>query len=187
MHVNLGDYQYLLAGSDQDRFVQVVASRSGPTTFIHITRVRPPGELPEPERSTATITAATVQPQPGFHELRQTGQGILTDLVFGSGDARLEEREFQSLDALATWLRANPEARIALVGHSDAVGTLDSNTRLSRQRARAVLERLATEHGVDRSRMEAHGIGYLAPVASNRTPEGRARNRRVEVVRLDTK
>jgi len=72
--------------------------------------------------------------------------------------------------------------RIALVGHTDTVGALDSNIALSQARAEAVRTRLVEEHGVAPERIEAHGIGFLAPRASNRSEAGRDSNRRVEAV-----
>ena len=83
-------------------------------------------------------------------------------------------------------MRDNPVARIALVGHTDAVGALDGNIALSKRRAASVLERMVSAHGVPRERMDAEGMGYLSPVAPNTTPEGREANRRVEVILLNT-
>ncbi|MBC7180553.1 MAG: OmpA family protein, partial [Roseovarius sp.] len=88
------------------------------------------------------------------------------------------------LVALAAFLRAAPATRVALVGHTDSTGGLEPNSALSRARAEAVLTRLIEQHGVAPAQVEAHGIGYLAPIAPNTSPEGRERNRRVEVVLL---
>jgi OOP family OmpA-OmpF porin len=87
--------------------------------------------------------------------------------------------------ALAEFLTSSPETRVALVGHSDSIGGLEQNSSLSRARAEAVLNLLVEEHGVAPAQVEAHGIGYLSPIASNTSPEGRERNRRVEVVLLE--
>ena len=73
------------------------------------------------------------------------------------------------------------ELHVAIVGHSDNQGTLVLNLELSRQRAEAVMQALV-ERGISPERMEAHGLGYLAPLASNATEGGRAANRRVELV-----
>ena len=91
-----------------------------------------------------------------------------------------------SLQALAAFLRADPARRVTLVGHTDTVGALDRNIALSKRRAASVLERLVSAHGVPRAQIAAEGMGYLAPIASNLTPEGREANRRVEVVLLNT-
>jgi OOP family OmpA-OmpF porin len=83
---------------------------------------------------------------------------------------------------LAAWLAESAERRIVLVGHTDAEGALDSNIELSRARAAAVRNALVTEFGADPARIEAAGVGYLAPRAANSLAEGREANRRVEVV-----
>ncbi len=74
--------------------------------------------------------------------------------------------------------------RIMLVGHTDSVGGLDPNIALSRDRAASVRQRLIDAYGVAPNRLEAQGMGYLAPIASNLTAQGRETNRRVEAVLL---
>jgi outer membrane protein OmpA-like peptidoglycan-associated protein len=71
-----------------------------------------------------------------------------------------------------------------LVGHTDSVGGLSGNIALSKRRAQSVRQRLIDTHGVDPSRLDAEGMGYLSPAASHLTPEGREANRRVEVIVL---
>ena len=73
-----------------------------------------------------------------------------------------------------------------LVGHTDAEGSLEANRALSERRALAVVERLVASHGIAPERLRAEGVGYLVPRAPNTTEEGRARNRRVEVVKVET-
>ena len=107
---------------------------------------------------------------------------MLSDLEFDTGAARLGDRPYASLDELAAFLRAHPEHRVALVGHTDNVGSLEQNVALSRERAASVRARLLERHGIAPERVEAEGMGYLAPIASNLTPEGRETNRRVEAI-----
>ena len=83
---------------------------------------------------------------------------------------------------MAALLKAQPALKVAIVGHTDSQGTLESNLQLSRARADAVVAALKAQHGVDGARLSAHGLASLAPVASNRDEAGRARNRRVELV-----
>lgn len=70
-----------------------------------------------------------------------------------------------------------------VVGHTDDEGTLEYNMKLSSQRANSVVRYLTEEHGIDGSRLISAGVGFLAPVATNESPDGRARNRRVELVK----
>jgi OOP family OmpA-OmpF porin len=75
-----------------------------------------------------------------------------------------------------------PDQTISIVGHTDSSGGLDGNIAISRQRAAAVIKRLVVDFGAPRARLTAAGMGYLAPIASNLTQEGREANRRVEAV-----
>ena len=92
----------------------------------------------------------------------------------------LSEESYATLDEVAASLAAHAEIRVEIAGHTDATGTREVNTRLSLARARAVMMYLARQ-GIAPERMEARGYGPDRPIATNRTPEGRARNRRVEL------
>jgi outer membrane protein OmpA-like peptidoglycan-associated protein len=199
MYVDLGDYRYLLAAGETGegaRLAAVVTSRGSGAGYVHVTAVEPaaPGAVPEPEVPMVPADADTGAPTPDpapdpatddfAQRLVAEGHAVLDGLAFTTGAAALAEDAYPSLRSLAAFLRDNPSARVALVGHTDAVGALDANIRLSRARAEAVRERLVGAHGADRARIDAQGAGYLAPVATNLTPEGRAANRRVEVVLL---
>ena len=71
-----------------------------------------------------------------------------------------------------------------IVGHTDGMGALDYNRDLSERRARAVVETLARDFKIERDRLTAVGVGMASPVATNRTDDGRAKNRRVEIVEV---
>lgn len=197
MHVDLGDFRFLAAeriGEDgAAERVGVLISRTAGALHVQIIRAGPPGAgatlaeagdapLPAP----APATARAVLPNDLGAELEAAGRVVLSDLAFGTGSAQLGEGSFGSLAALAEYLAANPGRRIALVGHTDAEGALDANIALSKRRAGSVMERLATLHGVPRGQMTAEGMGWLAPLATNLTPEGREANRRVEAILIST-
>ena len=110
----------------------------------------------------------------------------LDDLVFASGKAVLEGRDYASLAQLADWLEAHPDRRVTVVGHTDATGALAGNVALSMQRAAAVRDVLVATYGVNAAQVDAQGAGYLAPRDTNQTPEGRQKNRRVEVMLTST-
>ena len=107
---------------------------------------------------------------------------ILGDLEFESRSANLGPGPFLSLTKLADYLNTTPDARIVLVGHTDAVGSLAGNMDLSAKRARAVSTYLTQNLGVAATQLDAQGRGYLSPVATNETPFGREENRRVVAV-----
>jgi outer membrane protein OmpA-like peptidoglycan-associated protein len=83
---------------------------------------------------------------------------------------------------MAKLLNGQPAMKVFIVGHTDSQGAYEHNMTLSRQRAEAVAAALANSHKIARNRLYTAGIGYLAPIGSNATEDGRALNRRVELV-----
>ena len=189
MHVDLGDYRYLLMrASDPDadpHTVALLASRSQADGFVHITTVSGAEPVSEVE---ATVPEAPVEPEVPADDLvaalASQGHAVLPGLDFGTGSAELGPGPYPSLETLANWLSENPSAQVVLVGHTDSVGSLEANTALSRQRAASVARFLSQELGANGGQITSSGAGYLSPVASNLTEEGRAANRRVEAVLL---
>lgn len=103
-------------------------------------------------------------------------------ILFDTGKAEIKPESSGAIAEIARLLAENASLRIHLVGHTDNQGTAAANMSLSQARAEAVMSMLVKKHGVPSSRLGAHGAGPYAPVASNRTEDGRARNRRVELV-----
>ena len=175
-----------------------MVSRSSENGFVQIIQIGPSpgilaGPVPEPPLPAQESTAppplpATAAPAgtPIGITLETLGMAPLDDLDFPSGSSDLVPGAYASLAELATYLRANPARSVALVGHTDASGALEVNITLSRRRAASVLDRLLSL-GVPRAQMTAQGVGPLAPRQANLTPEGRAQNRRVEVVLTSTR
>jgi outer membrane protein OmpA-like peptidoglycan-associated protein len=108
---------------------------------------------------------------------------VLQGVTFESGRSGLLPGSATILDEVAASLLAHPDVRIEIAGYTDNTGSSVMNTRLAAARAEAVRSYLA-RRGVPPDRMVATGYGPTNPVASNATPEGRARNRRVELHRL---
>lgn len=97
--------------------------------------------------------------------------------------ATIKEQYYAILDEIAQVLTERiPEASIILAGHTDSTGTEKYNTRLSLQRAKAVESYLTEKHGIPPARISVKGYGESTPIATNETEEGRARNRRVELL-----
>jgi len=82
----------------------------------------------------------------------------------------------------AAFLKNHPDKKYFVVGHTDNTGNFESNMTLSENRAEAVMNALIQDYGVASDQIEAHGVSSLTPVTSNSTDEGKARNRRVEIV-----
>lgn len=192
MHVDLGDYRFLSAqrmGEEKPEYISLMVSRSSTRGYVQICRIGPPDEDAAPILSTSTkgplpgeTTAAELFDGPLADELELRGRAVLSDLEFETGSSALGEGDFATLAALADYLLAHPERTVTLVGHTDAEGSLDGNIALSRRRAQSVMRRLVNGFGVPSSQIRAQGVGYLAPLTSNQTEDGRSANRRVEAI-----
>lgn len=120
-------------------------------------------------------------------QLRETESGVvvtLGDVLFASGQTTLVEGGRSSLAEVVDLLQTEPDKKIRVEGHTDSLGDAETNLQLSEQRAQAVLEALVSM-GVSSERISALGMGEDFPIASNEDEEGRARNRRVDVILLD--
>ncbi len=106
------------------------------------------------------------------------------NLNFETGTAKVTPDSTKTIDGLATMLQAYPSARVRLEGHTDSVGDPAANQALSKERAEAI-EQMLTARGISSDRIETTGKSEEAPVAKNGSQEGRARNRRVDIVLLD--
>ena len=195
MYVDVSNYRYVLAASpDATQAVALIVSQSALSTFVQVTEIGPTPSVTEPVTEPTTepalpefpVAPVTV-PDPVaagsiIGTLETTGHAVLEDLTFETGSSELGPGEFASLKELADWITANPAVQIGIVGHTDAVGSLDANIGLSKRRAASVVARLIDSYGVDQARIEAMGAGYMAPRITNQTEEGREANRRVEVI-----
>lgn len=107
---------------------------------------------------------------------------VTLSVTFDTGKATIRPESAKILDDAAGALKVANDLRVEVGGHTDNVGAADANLKLSQQRAQAVMAALV-ERGIEAKRMTAKGYGQTAPVADNRTEDGRAKNRRVELVR----
>jgi outer membrane protein OmpA-like peptidoglycan-associated protein len=116
-------------------------------------------------------------------EIDASGHVALYGIHFDTNRAELKPESDAALQEIAKLLKQDAALRLLVVGHTDNVGGFDANMALSDKRAAAVLQALTSKHGVAPARLRAVGVGMAAPVAPNDTDEGRAKNRRVELVR----
>ena len=121
------------------------------------------------------------------HGIGETGRVAIYGILFDTGRSELEPESGPALIEIAKLLQDNPALRVFVVGHTDMVADLATNVNLSLARAQSVVNALVREHGIGGARLIAYGDGPYAPVATNKTDEGRARNRRVELVENATK
>ena len=117
-------------------------------------------------------------------DIKDKGSVRIYGIRFDTDKATIREESESVLAEIAALLEQESDLRLFVVGHTDAVGSREYNMDLSEKRAEAVVEFLASEHGISRDRLSPHGVGPLAPVASNEDEDGRAQNRRVELVKI---
>lgn len=186
MFVDLADYRYL-AAQKGEAWTTLFVSRSGELFFVQAIQVDPDGTV-EPTKSTSSpappvgLSATSDVAQ----VLVANGHAVLSDLDFATGSTTLAGEDYPSLAALADFLKTNPNATIALVGHTDAEGGAEGNMAISRRRADSARSLLINRYGIAGDRIETQGVGFFAPLTRNDTDAGRQINRRVEVVITST-
>ena len=117
------------------------------------------------------------------NDIRTAGHAAVYGILFDTGKSTVKPESAQAIGEIAKLLKADATLKIHVVGHTDNVGDVDSNIKLSKDRGEAVLQALTRDHGIAAARLKSYGCGQFAPVASNDTEEGRAKNRRVELVK----
>lgn len=113
----------------------------------------------------------------------QSGRIALYGIYFDTDRAILKPASDPTLNQIAALLKRHPDLRLFVVGHTDSRGNLDHNLDLSRRRADIVKKTLVTRFSINPARLDPRGVGPLAPVASNDTKSGMAKNRRTELVK----
>jgi OmpA-OmpF porin, OOP family len=116
-------------------------------------------------------------------DIKNTGHVAVYGIYFETGKSDINTKSAEAILQISILLKNNPTLKLYVVGHTDNVGTLESNLKLSKERADAVVNSLVANYGISADRLKAHGVASLAPVASNDTEEGKAMNRRVELVK----
>ncbi len=116
-------------------------------------------------------------------DIKSAGHVAIYGIYFDTAKAVVKPESDAAIAEIAKLLSATPSLAVHIVGHTDNVGPLDVNMKLSQARADAVVQVLVSKYAVAAARLRASGVGPLAPVASNDTEDGKAKNRRVELVK----
>ncbi len=114
--------------------------------------------------------------------LGDKGHIALYGIYFDTDKTTLKPQSRPTLDEIAKLLKSQPKLAVYIVGHTDSQGGYDYNMNLSRGRAQAVAADLVAHYGIDKARLKTAGVGFLAPLGSNQSEDGRALNRRTELV-----
>lgn len=117
------------------------------------------------------------------NDIRTTGHAAVYGILFDTGKSNIKPESAQAITEIAKLLKSDAGLKIHVVGHTDNVGSVESNIKLSQSRAEAVVQELVKNNGIAAARLRAFGCGQFAPVMTNDTEDGRAKNRRVELVK----
>ena len=115
-------------------------------------------------------------------DINQTGHVAVYGIHFDTGKSTIKPSSAPAFKEITRLLKLDPKLNIYVIGHTDMVGTLSSNMQLAQSRANAVVKELVTRYKINKKRLTPKGVGPLCPVASNKSKDGKAKNRRVELV-----
>ena len=176
----LGDGKYLKLYADEKRVANVpnalfrrdkalvvrLQARDDDKDAVYVTRIRV-------AESQKTI----------YDALKADGRWATQGILFDTGKSEVKPESTPTLKQIAATLKEHPDLKVEIQGHTDNVGKADANLKLSQARAEAVKAALTGEYAVSGAQLTAKGYGDTKASADNTTPEGRANNRRVELVR----
>lgn len=134
------------------------------------------------ETKSMELDLVTIDVNTLTESINTTGKAVLKGIFFDHDQDIVKPESQASMDVIANYLSKNPSVNVYIVGHTDNTGSDLHNNGLSKRRADAVVLQLIKKYGIQQKRLLAHGLGPLAPVTTNKTDEGRAENRRVEIV-----
>lgn len=118
-----------------------------------------------------------------MQDIKSKGKAAICGIHFDVDSAKIKEESKPTIEKIAELLKENPDLKLNVVGHTDSTGELDYNIELSERRAKSLVEFLVNNYNIDEKRLNSFGVAPLAPEATNETENGRAKNRRVELVK----
>lgn len=164
--------RYVFAKLDQEEQIAYLALAVGEqNTDVHVV------EMKKMETGKVALNLATLT-----EDLGKQGFVVIEGIYFDTDKTELKPESKPAIDEVAKLLKERPVLKLYVVGHTDMQGSFSHNMNLSEGRAKAVVTRLVSEHGISAERLEGRGVGPLSPVASNSKEGGRAKNRRVVLV-----
>ncbi|MBK1693814.1 hypothetical protein CKO09_03535 [Chromatium weissei] len=156
-------------------------SQAGERVAVFIEELRVlENETPSPPEPAAPLPVLSADAL--LHEITANGRAVIYGIQFDENQASIRAESAKQLEQIARLFNAQPQLSVYLVGHTDNNGEFNRNLLLSQQRAEAVMQLLIRQYGIDGARLSARGVGELAPLTTNANVDGRARNRRLEIV-----
>jgi outer membrane protein OmpA-like peptidoglycan-associated protein len=171
----------------QDTTFELTNPGSEVWVLVHIASVGPDYYYLNIIEKQAMQQQVTVDAAAMASSIADTGSVAIYGINFDTAKSDLKPESAPAIEQIAKLLTDNSALKVYIVGHTDMVGDAASNVKLSQARAQSVINELVSKHGIAAARLIAFGNGPYAPIASNETDEGRAKNRRVELVKIATK
>lgn len=191
--------QYTLPGCDDYRYLAMKKSTATGTLFVTLFCGAVTGGWRAPEMGIETSTVLArldvleeksrddrmvlVKAPEMETQISSTGRVALYGIYFDFNKDSLKPESDATLEQIAALLKNEPEWKIVVVGHTDNVGDFEFNRDLSTRRARSVVTALTSKYGIEKNRLFPFGCSFACPAAPNSSEDGRAKNRRVELVR----
>ncbi|MEJ2528644.1 MAG: OmpA family protein [Gammaproteobacteria bacterium] len=166
-----GDIYVYLTAVEWPRNDSTYKAKQGAYAAVDIIEVRPM------KQNMVVVKAAEMS-----KAIALNGRVALYGILFDTDQATIKPESKATLEEIAKLLQQEPNLALHVVGHTDSTGSFEHNLDLSKRRANAVKLALTKEFGIDSGRLTPNGVASLAPIASNATEDGRAKNRRVELV-----
>jgi len=165
-----------------NRVSTILLKKEAKETWIEVRSFNPMYRLNIIERETMKQEVVADAAAMG-NDINSTGHVAIYGIYFDTGKAVLKPESDAALAEISTMLKNNGSLKLYVVGHTDNQGSFDLNMRLSKERAEAVIKALTGKYRIQINRLKPFGVASLVPVASNDREEGRAKNRRVELVK----
>jgi len=196
-----GIQQYTLPGCDDFRYAALKKSGTDGAGDVYVTifcgAITGSWKAPEKGIQTGTVIARVdvLEEKPRADrmvlvkapemetQITSTGRVALYGILFDFNKDTVKPESGPTLEQISALLKNEPSLRLLVVGHTDNVGEFEFNRDLSTRRANAIVAALVSGYGVEKSRLFPFGCSFASPAAPNTTDEGRAKNRRVELVR----
>jgi OOP family OmpA-OmpF porin len=160
----------------------IVLEKDGKETWVEVKSYNSMYRLTTVEKEIMKQEVVATAEKMG-NDIHATGHVSIYGIYFDTGKSEIKPESDGAISEIAKLLKNNASLKLYVVGHTDNVGSFDSNMKLSRDRAEAVTKQLTGKHQIAADRLKPHGVSSLAPVASNDTEDGKQKNRRVELVK----
>ena len=179
-----------IGGVDKNQYYLVGKSKSKPNIeeyivfYVNDLDVRPRSvvHVIKADLNTGLISEPVISSTDLAKELNSQGRVEISGIYFDFDSSVLKKESAPALKEVAKMLNEKNDIKLFVVGHSDSVGSIGYNLKLSKQRASSVIKHLVSNEGINKLRLEAYGIGPLSPLKKNDQSASNAENRRVEVV-----